>query len=283
MTFWYMYLYSCILILISVTVSTIEMFLWILSLCLCDAGFLSAYITRDLPTVNSKVLRPMGLLDIKIVSASKVWNEKTLATTYIVQFEAPDDVTFDADEFPTNVVKENSGNVFAVSIDIPVNRNDLSPRIIARSATEHMTIVFQKSKETKNIQTDFYLTGCQYQIIQTSVSHVEQYQAIVTDCARGAYEIHNYFRIVVNGLDSIPDGTHPASIDKQYTDKYFNETETTSSYDENYKNVETATINLSTMDADNVELAEFEFNMLALTHRPDTLIGLIRLQWGEDL
>ncbi|VDI29025.1 Hypothetical predicted protein [Mytilus galloprovincialis] len=172
-------------------------------------------------TVNSKVLRPMGLPDIRIVSTSKVWNEKTLATTYTVQFEAPDDVTFDADEFPTNVVKENSGNVFAVSIDVPVNRNDLSPRIIAR--------------------------------------------------------------IVVNGLDSIPDGTHPANIDKQYTDKYFNETETTSSYDENYKNVETATINLSTMDADNVELAEFEFNMLALTHRADTLIGLIRLQWGEDL
>ena len=54
----------------------------------------------------------MGLLDIKIVSASKVWNEKTLATTYIVQFEAPDDVTFDADEFPTNVVKGNIQRIY---------------------------------------------------------------------------------------------------------------------------------------------------------------------------
>ncbi|XP_063443480.1 uncharacterized protein LOC134723869 [Mytilus trossulus] len=263
------------------------MLLWFLGVCLCHAGLLSAYITRDLPTVNSKVLRPMGLPDIRIVSTSKVWDEKTLATTYTVQFEAPDEVTFDADEFPTNVVKENSGHVFAVSIDVPVNRKDSSPRIIARSATEHMTVVFQTSKETKNLQTDLYLTGCQYQIVQnitqTSLSHVEKYQAIVTDCERGAYEIHNYFRIVVNGLDSISDGTHPADIDKQYTDKYFNETDTTSRYDKNYKNVETATINLSTMDADNVELAEFEFNMLALTHRPDTLIGLIRLQWGENL
>lgn len=262
------------------------MLLWVLGLCLCHAGLLSANNTKDLPKVYSKVLRPMGLPDIRIVSISKVWDEQKLATTYNARFEAPEDVTFEAGEYTISVVKENSGNVFAVSVEVPKKRILLNPRITARSATENMTVSIKTSTK-KNLQTNFYLTSCQYQILQnithTSFSHVKTYQAIVTDCARGTYEIHDYFRIVVKGLDSIPDGTHPMDIDKQYTDKYFNETTKYSRYDENYETVVTSSINLSTMNADNVELAEFYFHILAITHNQDDLVGNILLQWGGDL
>ncbi|XP_063443447.1 uncharacterized protein LOC134723834 [Mytilus trossulus] len=225
----------------------------------------------------------MGSPDIRIISLTRVLDEQKLVTIYTAKFEAPNDVKFELGEYIFSIIHENNENIFEVVVKVPKNQLSYNPSISARTSTENITVYMKASSIQNTLQTDFDISSCQYQLSQnitetSAGGYVITYQAIVTGCTMEDADIFEYFVVRLNGLDSIPDGTDQRNIDRKYTDKYFNQTSKYSNYDEKYETVVTCSINLSTMQADDVEIAGIYFNFLSVSLNFENLVASIRLQ-----